>query len=91
MEEEGWEKIKGKLPITHEWDCNYTVKEGKRGRARGGFVIGKKKDWNLRQGGKLIQREEEGMILTDLILGKESLSIVSVYDEQGDKNRRKNE
>lgn len=47
------------------------MKEGKKGRARGGFIIGKKKDWDLRQGGKLIQREEEGMILTDLILGRE--------------------
>lgn len=62
------------------------MKEGKKGRARGGFIIGKKKDWNLRQGGKLIQREEEGMILTDLILRRERLSIVSVYGEQGDKN-----
>lgn len=62
------------------------MKEGKKGRARGGFIIGKKKDWDLRQGGKLIQREEEGMILTDLILGRERLSIVSVYGEQGGKN-----
>lgn len=62
------------------------MKEGKKGRTRGDFIIGKKKDWNLRQGGKLIQREEEGMILTDLILGRERLSIVSVYGEQGGKN-----
>lgn len=47
------------------------MKEGKKRRTRGGFIIEKKKDWDLRQEGKLIQREVEGMILTDLILRRE--------------------
>lgn len=42
IEERGWLKIKDKLLRMHEWKCCLAKRERKRGRARGGFIIGKK-------------------------------------------------
>lgn len=83
--EKGWEKIRGRLSDTHKWACSYAIKEDKKGRARRGFIIGKK-NWDLAQGNNLIQREEEGIIVTEMSLDREKLSIISVYGEQGGKN-----
>lgn len=86
MEKKGWEKIKDRLSDTHKWACSYAIKKSKKGRARGRFIIGKKKDWDLAQGNNLIQREEEGIIITEMSLDREKLSIISIYGEQGGKN-----
>lgn len=86
MEKKRLEKIRGRLSDTHKWACSYAIKEGKKGRARGGFIIGKKKDWNLAQGNNLIQREEKEIIVTEMSLDREKLSIISVYGEQEGKN-----
>lgn len=86
MEKKRWEKIRGRLSDTHKWACSYAIKEGKKGRAKGGFIIGKKKNWDLAQSNNLIQREEEGIIVTEMSLDREKLSIISVYGEQGGKN-----
>lgn len=45
MNEEGWKRIKQKLPKTHVWECRVAEKDKKKGRARGGFLIGKRKGW----------------------------------------------
>ena len=39
------------------WDCNYAKKERKRGRASGGFIIGKRKGWGNKDD-RLISRVE---------------------------------
>jgi len=51
-----------------------------KGRAREGFIIGKRKEWG---GGKLIiSKENEELVMTELNSGKERLKVVSVYGRQ---------
>lgn len=38
----GWESIKGWLPNTHEWYCDFATKRKCRGRAIRGIIIRKK-------------------------------------------------
>ncbi|KYN09549.1 hypothetical protein ALC57_18336 [Trachymyrmex cornetzi] len=74
LEENGWKKIEGKLPSSHDWECVYAQRKKKRGRAKGGFIMGVKKGngWGinareLREGGnerrfekEIIRRERDG-------------------------------
>lgn len=43
IDEKGWEKIKNRLSKTHIWEGRHATKEKKKGRAKGGFLIGRKK------------------------------------------------
>jgi len=42
VDEKEWEGLKEKLPETHEWVCNFAVKKRIKGKAKGGFIIGKR-------------------------------------------------
>lgn len=44
LEKKGWKRLKGKLPKSHEWDCCF-AKKNKKGRAKGGFIVGKRRGW----------------------------------------------
>lgn len=44
IEEKGWEKLKGRLPNTYDWECQGGEKIKSRGRVCGGIVIGKRKE-----------------------------------------------
>lgn len=84
MEKKGWERIKNRLPDTHEWGYSKARREKKRGRAKEGFLIGKRKDWGDINGevGTVV---EEG-ILVSKIRGKEEgkdITIMSVYNTEG--------
>lgn len=79
IDEKGWEYIKDRLPDSHEWACSYAVREKKKGRAKGGFVIGKKNSWG-QKGSTLIKKEEEGLILSEIEIEKEVLVICTVYN-----------
>lgn len=58
LEEKGWRKLKGRLPKTHIWECCFAHRLKKRGRAKGGFLIGKGKRWGIEEG-DLIRAVEE--------------------------------
>jgi len=45
VDEERWEKIKGWLPSSHEWKYSAARKEKRKGRAKGGMMIGTRKGW----------------------------------------------
>lgn len=79
LEEKGWERIKWKLPRTHEWKCSFARKSRKRGRAKGGFIIGKRLGWG-EESSVLIKYEEEGIVLSEIYREGESLGIISVYN-----------
>ena len=92
VDEKGWNRLKNKLPDTHEWRSSFAKKEKekRRGRFKGGFVIGRSKGWD-RQGNSFKVREEEGLVLSEINLRKEKLSIVSIYGTKGEKkDKRKN-
>ncbi|KYN00148.1 hypothetical protein ALC62_09082 [Cyphomyrmex costatus] len=84
IEERGWNRLKNNLPGSHVWDCSFAKKEGKRGRAKGGFLIGIRKGWGIAND-KLIKEEEVGIISTEVILKGKKRRIISVYGEQGGK------
>lgn len=44
LEEKGWNRLKGRLPSTHEWRCCYARRVKRKGRAKGGFVVGRRKN-----------------------------------------------
>lgn len=45
IDEKSWEKLKGRLLNTHEWRCKYAVREKRKGRVKGSFIIGKRRNW----------------------------------------------
>jgi len=84
VDEKGWERWKESLPKSHIWACVPAIKNRKKGRARGGFIIGKKKEWKIDRN-TLIERKGEGVIRSEIVVDKECLAIISVYGEQGGK------
>lgn len=61
------------------------VKEKKKGKAKGGFIIGKKKGWGD-DGSTLINNEEEGVIMMEIKEKGEVTVIISVYNTIGWEN-----
>lgn len=64
MEKKGWERIKNRLPDSHEWGYCEARREKKRGRAKEGFLIGKRKDWGD------INREVGTVVEEDILVSK---------------------
>jgi len=79
MERKGWEQIKGWLPRSHEWEYREARKEKRKGRAKGGMLIGRKKGWGEgdRDG---TGEEKEGVTMTEIREGREKWVIVTVYN-----------
>jgi len=84
VDEKGWEVWKERLPGTHIWECVPAVNRKTRGRAKGGFIIGKKKDWRTSRC-IMIAEKGEGVLRSEIEVDREQLSIISVYGEQGGK------
>lgn len=81
MDKRGWERINNRLPKTHVWEYSFAIKEERKGRAKGGVLIGKKKDWGTIK--KLNVKEEEGLVLSEIKKRKEKLVIIAVYNRKG--------
>jgi len=45
VEEKGWDRIRNQLPSSHSWSCSFAYRDRKRGRAKGGFIFGIKRNW----------------------------------------------
>jgi len=54
-----WEMWKKRLSDSHE--CSFAEKKKRKERAGGGFLIEKKREWEM-QGCELINRERGGMV-----------------------------
>jgi len=79
LERKGWEKFKGWLPDTHEWEMVEARKEKNKGRARGGMLIGKRKGWG-NVGKSDWWKGEERLTMSGINEKKEKWVIVSVYN-----------
>jgi len=57
--------------------------EGKKskGRAIGGFVIERKKGWG-KKGSKLMHKEEEEIVMSEIIKGTEKWKVMSIYNRK---------
>lgn len=80
VEEQNIDFIKSKLTKKMEWKFVAAVREKKRGRARGGFLIGVKKDWLVGKGGFVVNIIDEGLVKVELNTIDGSLKIWSVYN-----------
>lgn len=85
LEEKGWDNFKSRLPNTQEWVRSFAVKEKKKGRARGGFVIDIRKGWR-QKGSMLIKEADEGLVISEIKEKGEILVIISVYIGEGGLN-----
>jgi len=85
VDEKGWEIWKERLPSSHVWACDFAIRNKKKGRAKGGFIIGIRK---MKRMGKckLLIKKKEGVVKSEMEIDKEMFSIISVYGEQGGKN-----
>lgn len=68
IEEKDWVRFKEKLPGTHWWAYSPARREKRKGRARGGLVLGRKKNWG--EGDSILGEEREEGILISNIQGK---------------------
>ena len=71
--------LEQKLPNNFEWEIIPGKREHKKGRAKGGFLIGINKKWKVEKI-KLAERVEDGLIKSQLRYGNKLLTIWSVYN-----------
>jgi len=57
--------------------CSYAKKKRKRGRARGNFIIGKKKGWGNKED-RLISKKWEAVIVSELMIGGKKIDITRI-------------
>lgn len=80
LEEKGWKRIKGKLPKSHKRICRIVKREKKRGKAKEGFLVERRKDWR-EEGSKLGREIGEEMLMSRIKNKKDrDVRIVSIYN-----------
>ena len=79
VEEKDMKKLENKLPQGFSWKVIPARKEAKKGRAKGGFIIGIKENWETEQDIETVEIED-GLIKTKIVTGKEKTIIWSVYN-----------
>lgn len=72
--------IENRLSKTHAWEYSFAFKEKKKGRAKGCFLIGKKKDWGTIN--KTMEKEDKGVALSEIKERKGILVIISVCNKK---------
>ncbi|XP_066585584.1 golgin subfamily A member 6-like protein 25 [Prorops nasuta] len=81
IEEKSWERIRRKVPKGYNWWTQWAKKEGRKGRAKGGIVMGVRKEMKGRKRGE--GGEEEGIMEIEVDIGGEEWRIVAVYVGDG--------
>lgn len=81
IEEGSWNNLKKRMPDTHIWNCSFAKRDKKRGRAKGGFIIGRRREWGEEDNELGVEREE-GMLVSKIKGRKkrEDFIILSVYN-----------
>jgi len=74
VDNEGWEKLKVKLPKTHVWEYSFATRDKRKGRAKGGFIIGKRKNWGD-QNAKIIGKQEMGVLVSEIVEEEEESTL----------------
>ncbi|KAM0731212.1 hypothetical protein ACS0PU_002272 [Formica fusca] len=84
IEEKRWEKIKERLPRKFTWKAQMAKRRNRKGRARGGMLIGVKKNIKIEE-----EREEEveGRLVCKVRVGEEMWRIIGIY-VNGDMDRK---
>lgn len=87
--EDKWNKINTKLPATHEWFSYHAIKVKERGRASGGIIIDKKKNWGT-SNIEIENAKSEGIvhikITENMEKARDDINIVAVYNARHGKD-----
>ncbi|XP_011698277.1 PREDICTED: uncharacterized protein LOC105456152 [Wasmannia auropunctata] len=76
MEKKGWEKMRERLPKEYRWEVQWAERRNRKGRAKGGMMMG------IRKGIRVVgDRKEngEGIMMRTVEIGREEWRIVGVY------------
>jgi len=78
---DGRRRIKGSLPKEFNWDIQWAAKRNRKGRARGGMLMGVRKDLERRNEDEW--REREGIMMKRVKIGREWWRVIGVYVSEG--------
>lgn len=90
MNKKRWEEFKERLPETHKWYSKSAKRIKERGRAKGGMVIGIRKDWGKEEW-EIIETGLEGMCHVRIKEERKTLNVVSVYNVENGKEKEMGE
>ncbi|TGZ50572.1 hypothetical protein DBV15_11468 [Temnothorax longispinosus] len=74
IRENGWEKIRRRLPRGYEWEVQTAKRKNKKGRAIGRIIMGIRK--GLKEKGTEVEIDREGLIAGKVRIGGERWSII---------------
>lgn len=79
LEKKDWIKLRNRLPTSFKLDCSFAKRDKVKGRAKGGMIIGIKKNW-----GKKISIEKDikkGIVISRIARSKitKDIVVVSLY------------
>jgi hypothetical protein len=77
VEGKGWEKLEKRMPREFEWKCQYAERESKKGRAKGGIIMGVKKGLEEENGTEA--KEERGFMERTVKRKQRKWGIVTIY------------
>lgn len=70
------------MPDTHIWENIHAVRTNKKGRARGGILVGIKKNWGS-MGEKIVNALiKEGIVHTRIVNVGKGLNIFTIYNAE---------
>ncbi|XP_066590571.1 trichohyalin-like [Prorops nasuta] len=84
-EEKDWRRIERRVPSGYNWWAQWAERKERKGRAKGGIMIGVRREIeSKRKGGG---GEEEGIMEVEVKLGGEEWRIIAVYIGNGIRNK----
>ncbi|KAH0810075.1 hypothetical protein GEV33_012716 [Tenebrio molitor] len=86
VEEKGWERLEKRMPREFEWKCQYAERESKKGRAKGGIIMGVKKGLEEENGSGV--KEERGFMERTVKRKQRKWRIVTIYSRSMKETKR---
>nr|XP_033323173.1 uncharacterized protein LOC117218718 [Megalopta genalis] len=83
-----WIEIEKKLLEGYQWKHQHAIKEAAKGRAKGGILIGIKKEWELKRGNLIptVKFIGNGVIESKLQIGNDKWTIWTIYRDKKEKD-----
>jgi len=81
VERKGWENVRWRLSKGYIWGMQWAERKYKKGRARGGMIMGVKKE--LREGKEAFQTDMKRIIVGNVRKDGQRWRIIGVYARQG--------
>lgn len=76
-----WVNLQKRLPDSHVWNVITAKKEKRKGRACGGILVGKSKDWGEDEG-EIIGCGTEGVVHLRFKENRDMINIMIVYNSR---------